>query len=150
MLGIALSEKQIPQVVVTTEKWCERMEELERTVVLRRQMLYPAELRARRKLILPLTAFSATGDYGAAGKQRPFSVSVSPAAIVSLSLESRHRSVVLSEAWPRMLRDLRPTSFLEQLMTKGRTQSIDMQEVADPEYGKTGLTNISILVALRM
>ena len=46
-MGIALSEKQIPQVVVNTEKWCERMEELERAFVLRRQTLYPTELRAR-------------------------------------------------------------------------------------------------------
>jgi hypothetical protein len=47
VLGIALSEKQIPQVVVNTEKWCKRLESLEPAVVLRRQMLYPAELRAR-------------------------------------------------------------------------------------------------------
>ena len=36
VLGIALSEKQIPRVVVNTEKWGERMEALERTGVLRR------------------------------------------------------------------------------------------------------------------
>jgi hypothetical protein len=45
-LGIALSEKQIPQVVENIENSCERMEALERVAVLRRQMLYPAELRA--------------------------------------------------------------------------------------------------------
>ena len=44
-LGIALSEKQIPQVVENIENCSERMEALERVVVLRRQMLYPAELR---------------------------------------------------------------------------------------------------------
>jgi hypothetical protein len=45
-LGIALSEKQIPQVVENIENSCVRMEALERVAVLRRQMLYPAELRA--------------------------------------------------------------------------------------------------------
>jgi len=34
---LALSEEQIPQVVVNTEKWCEKIEELERAFVLRRQ-----------------------------------------------------------------------------------------------------------------
>jgi hypothetical protein len=38
-LGIALSEKQIPQVVVNTEKCSERMEVLEREAVLAKQVL---------------------------------------------------------------------------------------------------------------
>ena len=45
--GLAFERKQTPQVVENTEKWCERMEGLEQAGVLRRQMLYPAELRAR-------------------------------------------------------------------------------------------------------
>jgi len=47
MLGLALSEKQIPQVVEKIEKPKEQMEGLESSVVLRRQTLYPTELRAR-------------------------------------------------------------------------------------------------------
>jgi len=46
-LGIALSEKQIPQVVEIIENRSERMEALEGAAVLRRQRLYPAELRVR-------------------------------------------------------------------------------------------------------
>jgi len=45
VLGLALSKKQIPQVVVNTEKWGERMEALERAVVLRKQTLYEFEDR---------------------------------------------------------------------------------------------------------
>jgi hypothetical protein len=46
-LGLALSEKQMPQVVEKIEKEKEQMEGLESSVVLRRQTLYPTELRAR-------------------------------------------------------------------------------------------------------
>jgi hypothetical protein len=46
-LGLALSEKQNPQVVEKIEKPKEQMEGLELSVVLRRQTLYPTELRAR-------------------------------------------------------------------------------------------------------
>ena len=48
-LGIALSEKQIPQVVEIIENRSERMEALEGVAVLRRQMPYPAELQTRRQ-----------------------------------------------------------------------------------------------------
>jgi hypothetical protein len=40
-MGLALSEKQIPQVVEKVEKPQEQMEGLESSVVLRRQTLYP-------------------------------------------------------------------------------------------------------------
>ncbi len=46
-LGLALSEKQTPQVVEKVEKPKEQMEGWELSVVLRRQTLYPTELRAR-------------------------------------------------------------------------------------------------------
>ena len=46
-LGLALSEKQTPQVVEKIEKPKEQIEGLESSVVLRRQTLYPPELRAR-------------------------------------------------------------------------------------------------------
>ena len=52
-LGLALSEKQIPQVVENLRSGCEPKEALERVAVLRRQMLYPPELRAHKAL--PLT-----------------------------------------------------------------------------------------------
>jgi hypothetical protein len=45
-LGLALSEKQTPQVVEKIEKPKEQIEGLESSVVLRRQTLYPTELRA--------------------------------------------------------------------------------------------------------
>jgi hypothetical protein len=45
VLGLALSEKQIPQVIENTEKRSESMETLEQAVVLRRQTLFPTELR---------------------------------------------------------------------------------------------------------
>jgi hypothetical protein len=48
LLGLALSEKQTPQVVEKIEKPKEQMEGLEPGVVLRRQTLFPTELRARR------------------------------------------------------------------------------------------------------
>ena len=47
-LGLALSEKQTPQVVEKVEKPKEQMGGLESSEVLRRQMLYPTELRALR------------------------------------------------------------------------------------------------------
>jgi hypothetical protein len=47
LLGLALSEKQIPQIVENADKRYERMEALERVAVLRRQMVYADELRAR-------------------------------------------------------------------------------------------------------
>ena len=46
-LGLPLSEKQIPQVIENLESGGEPKEALERVAVLRRQMLYPPELRAR-------------------------------------------------------------------------------------------------------
>ncbi len=46
-LGLALSEKQTPQVVENHERPNERMESLESRFVLRRQTLYLTELRAR-------------------------------------------------------------------------------------------------------
>jgi len=55
-LRLALSEKQIPQVVEYPEKRCERIESLEPAFVLRRQMLYPAELRAHPWLLFDSTA----------------------------------------------------------------------------------------------
>lgn len=42
LLGLALSEKQIPQVIEKIESWNQMMGLLERGRVLRRQMLYPA------------------------------------------------------------------------------------------------------------
>jgi hypothetical protein len=50
LLGLALSEKQTPQVVEKIEKPKEKMEGLEPGVVLRRQTLFPTELRARLSL----------------------------------------------------------------------------------------------------
>jgi hypothetical protein len=67
LLGLASSEKQIPQVIENIEKWSESMEALERVGVLRRQMLYPAELRARRDYFLHsmyLTQHLITTHYG--------------------------------------------------------------------------------------
>jgi hypothetical protein len=46
-LGLALSEKQTPQIVEKIEKPKEQMEGLEPGFVLRRQTLFPTELRAR-------------------------------------------------------------------------------------------------------
>lgn len=48
MLGLASSEKQMPQSVEKIEKRKQQMECLESSAMLRRQTLYPAELRARR------------------------------------------------------------------------------------------------------
>ena len=45
-LGLASSEKQTPQVVENLRSGGEPKEALERVAVLRRQMLYPPELRA--------------------------------------------------------------------------------------------------------
>ena len=45
-LGLPLSEKQIPQVVVILESGSGCKEALETTALLRRQVLYPPELRA--------------------------------------------------------------------------------------------------------
>jgi hypothetical protein len=45
LLGLAFERKQIPRFVGNTEKWSEGLEGLERAGLLRRQMLYPAELR---------------------------------------------------------------------------------------------------------
>ena len=52
-------------------------------ILLRRQMLYPTELRAHRYWILPLTGFSATDVSGAVGKRRPYSVNFSTACCLS-------------------------------------------------------------------
>jgi hypothetical protein len=46
--GLALSEKQTPQVIEEVEKPNEQMEGLESSVVFRRQMLYLRELRMRQ------------------------------------------------------------------------------------------------------
>jgi hypothetical protein len=46
-LGLLLSEKQIPQVIEKPERGCESKELLEWAAVLRRQVLYPPELRAQ-------------------------------------------------------------------------------------------------------
>jgi hypothetical protein len=45
-LGLALSEKQTPQIVEKIQKPKEQIEDVESSVVLRRQTLYPTELRA--------------------------------------------------------------------------------------------------------
>jgi hypothetical protein len=45
-LGLALSEKQIPQVIEKFESRDKSQEASERVTLLRRQMLYPPELRA--------------------------------------------------------------------------------------------------------
>jgi hypothetical protein len=56
-LGLALSEKQTPQVVGNIGKPNELMEGLELSIVLRRQMLYPTELRAHPLLFFDSIAF---------------------------------------------------------------------------------------------
>ncbi len=48
-LGLALSEKQFPQIVENVRSRAQERDALERRVVLRRQMLYPPELRAREQ-----------------------------------------------------------------------------------------------------
>jgi hypothetical protein len=48
---LALSEKQIPQLVENLESGVESKEALETPGLLRRQVLYPPELRARRREI---------------------------------------------------------------------------------------------------
>ena len=62
-LAIALSEKQIPQVVENIENRSERIEALERVGLLRRQMLYPAELRAQRRPSIPLLLLEIPADF---------------------------------------------------------------------------------------
>jgi hypothetical protein len=51
-LGLAFERKQMPQVNENTENRTKRKEALERWHVLRRQMLYPTELRAHPREIL--------------------------------------------------------------------------------------------------
>jgi hypothetical protein len=55
-LGLALSEKQTPQIVENIEKPQEQMEGLEVSFVLRRQTLFPTELRAHLYRIVAFDA----------------------------------------------------------------------------------------------
>jgi len=63
-LGLALSEKQTPQVVEKIEKPKEQMEGLESSIVLRRQTLYPTELRAPRSTMTQCKSLPAARAIG--------------------------------------------------------------------------------------